>query len=231
MSPVGDSYYEDEKFVHQRVAVGEHRRVIGGMWEQIGQLQRDFLIAEGLMAEHSVLDVGCGSLRGGVYLIPYLEPAKYWGVDLNQSLLEAGWEREIVPAGLQDRQPRSQLVCLQDFEFNRLGQTFDFAIAISVFTHMNLNKIRRCLARLAPALTQGGRLYATFFEVPDSQDREESCVQKWGGVKTSSVSDPFHYRLSDFEFAVHGSGLSVTYYGDWGHPRNQKMVLFSKQQE
>jgi len=41
-----------------------HRRYVGGMWEEIGQLQFDYLVSQGLRPEHVFCDVACGSLRG-----------------------------------------------------------------------------------------------------------------------------------------------------------------------
>ncbi len=38
---------------------------VGGLWDEIGQLQFDFLRAKGLLPRHKLLDFGCGSLRGG----------------------------------------------------------------------------------------------------------------------------------------------------------------------
>ena len=40
--------YMDEALTRRRLAEHGHRAVVGGMWDQIGPLQRDFLIAQGL---------------------------------------------------------------------------------------------------------------------------------------------------------------------------------------
>jgi hypothetical protein len=53
-----------------------HRGFIGGLWDELGRLQVDFPVSEGLEPAHVLLDIGCGSLRGGVHLIPYLEPGR-----------------------------------------------------------------------------------------------------------------------------------------------------------
>src|SRR5215469_6952105 len=39
-------------------------------------------------------------------------------------------------------------------------------------------------------------------------------------------ADIFHYGLDAMQFACEGTGLSVEYEGDFGHPRNQKMLVF-----
>jgi SAM-dependent methyltransferase len=221
-----ESTYDDADAVAKASRQGGHREMIGGLWEELGQLQLDFLVAQGLRPEQTFLDVGCGSLRGGVKIIAHLDPGRYWGIDNNDVLLRAGWDEELGPAGLQSRQPREQLVALSDFQFDELMPQFDVAIAQSVFSHMSLNRIRRCLARLAPKMVRGGRLFATFFEVPSSADREQALLHEPGGISSHSDRDPYHYRLRDLEFAVEDLPWHVDYIGNWGHPRDQKMISF-----
>ncbi|MGG6294672.1 hypothetical protein ACQ4M4_09620 [Leptolyngbya sp. AN02str] len=47
----------------EEIKAGKHRQFIGGLWEELGQLQFDFLKENGLLPEHRLLDMGCGSLR------------------------------------------------------------------------------------------------------------------------------------------------------------------------
>lgn len=146
------SNYYDEAAVAGAVERGEHREVIGSMWDEIGPLQLRFLQANGLTPDSTLLDIGCGSLRLGVRAVEYLEPGNYWGTDLNPVLLDAGYDKEIVPAGLAARLPRSHLVVDEEFEFPGIPSRIDFAIATSVFTHLPFNYMRLCLARLGAQL-------------------------------------------------------------------------------
>lgn len=223
-----DSFYDDPAILKDRVLRGRHRAVVGGAWDEIGDLQRDFLVARGLLPSHVLLDVGCGALRGGVKLIPYLDPGKYWGIDKSDVLLRAGRDIELPRYGLATRQPVDQLVCLPDFEFDTLGTQFDVAIAQSVFTHLSLNRIRRCLARLAPCLKQGARLYASFFEVADGADREGDLRHADGAATSHADRSFYHYALRDFRFAIEDLPLDVESIGEWGHPRGQRMLAFSR---
>jgi len=223
-----ESRYDATDYVNEQVRNGRHRGVVGGSWEEMGQRQLDFLISHGLSADDRLIDVGCGSLRAGVKLIPFLRPGHYWGIDSNPSLLDAGWEHELGPLGLQERQPREQLVMLDDFQFEQLGQTFDVALAQSLFTHFSWNRIRRCLARLAAVVRPGGRLFATFFEVPSGQDPELPIRQQPGGIETYSDRNPYHYRFEDIELALRHLPWRAEYLGDWEHPRGQKMLAFER---
>jgi SAM-dependent methyltransferase len=223
---MGESNYDDPATAQAAVGEGRHREYVGGLWDELGSLQLAFLKAHGLRPHDRFLDVGCGSLRAGVKLIPYLDPGNYWGVDNNAPLLDAGWEHELSQVGLQDRQPRNQLVALGDFEFDRLGVTFDFALAQSVFTHFSWNRIRRCLTRLAPVIKPGGRLFATFFEVPSGRSLEEAIRHDPGGIETHSDRDPYHYRFRDLELAADGLPWRAAYIGNWQHPRGQRIMAF-----
>ena len=222
-----DSVYDSDAATAAGVAQGLHREIIGGMWDEIGRLQSKFLIDHGLRPEHKLLDIGCGSLRGGLHFIPFLNPGNYWGVDINDSLLEAGWSIELKEANLQDRQPREQLVCLKDFEFASLDAKFDFVLAQSVFSHLSFNRIRRCLSRLAPAMAPGGKFFATFFEINPDLDPEDPMPHPRGESETQSHLDPFHYSVEDFEYAIKRLPWSLHCHGDWNHPRDQNMLIFT----
>jgi SAM-dependent methyltransferase len=222
------SSYVDTETLGERVALGEHRALIGGLWDEIGALQFELMTARGLMPRHSLLDIGCGCLRGGVHFIRYLEPGNYVGVDINQSLLDAGYDVELGIAGLQSRMPRSNLMCLREFEFHRLARQFDFALALSLslFTHLPFNHIRLCLTRLAEAVKPGGVFFATYFQIPEDAPLSEPYLHPVGGITTHPAADPYHYRLADLFYAARNLPWEVKIIGDFAHPRDQKMLAF-----
>ncbi len=150
------SRYGDTGLIQAAVDAGRHRNVVGGLWEEVGRLQFEFLKNQGLEPRHRLLDIGCGSLRGGVHFIRYLDPGQYFGVDINESLLTAGYEVELRKAGLQERLPRQNLLCAGDFSLDAMPGCFDFALAQSLFSHLTFDRIRQCLERLAPKMNPGG---------------------------------------------------------------------------
>ena len=221
-----ESPYFDHQEIQRAVDRGEHREVVGGLWDEIGKLQYRFLIDHGLRPQHIFLDIGCGSLRAGVHLIRYLDAGNYIGVDINQSLLDAGFTVELNATGLQGRIPRENLVCLPEFEFDRLGRQFDFALAHSLFTHLTFNRIRRCLERVAPVINVGGRIFATFFELPRTVSPSVAYTHDPGDIVTYDTRDPYHYKLADFFHAASGLPWQIHYIGNWDHPRGQRMLEF-----
>jgi len=206
-----------------------HRKTVGGMWDQIGKLQFDFLVTNGMLPNHYLLDVGCGSLRGGVHAIGYLKKAHYFGIDKNQDLINAGWNIELPKYGLLEKSPN--LVLLNDFGFESLDQKFEYAMAQSVFTHLPKHEIVKCLTHLDRVLEKGGLFFATFFESPSDKANVEPIPHPTrDGAEIISYfnKDPFHYGFQTFEEICENLDLDVTYIGDWNHPRDQKMMLFTK---
>jgi hypothetical protein len=221
-----ESPFFDHEPIQRAVRSGQRREAVAGHCDEIGPLQYRFLLDQGLQRRHTLLDIGCGSLRGGVDFIRYLDAGNYIGVDIAQSLSDAGFEVELKAAGLQDKLPRENLICITDFEFGQLGRSVDFALADAVFTHLTFNRIRRCLERLACVMRIGGRFFATFFELPRDACFSQPYMHRPGGIVTYDTSDPYHYKLADLFFAASGLPWQIRYSGGWQHPQGQRMLEF-----
>ncbi len=199
---------------------------IGGKWEEIGRLQFNFIIKNGLRPEDKFLDIGCGSLRGGIHFVKYLNQGNYCGIDREKHFLEAAREVELPNRQLEYKAPR--LLCRNDFDFSKFGLEFDWALAQSVFSHLPWNSILRCLINLEKVLKKGGRFYATFFEDDRTGNQLTPLKHRPGGVVTYFDQDPFHYKFQVFLELAAKVSLRVENLGDWNHPRNQKMLVFRK---
>lgn len=193
-----------------------HRTYIGGdtpeFWYGIGRLQYHMLVAEGLRPHHHFLDVACGSLRLGQYLIPFLEPRHYYGLDGMGDLIAAGVANEVTPEIVALKQPQFAV----NFDFDTPGlDRFDFAIAQSLFTHLVLDDIALCFRKLRSKCAPSAKFFFTFFE----GER---------GANPQGRSDPhqnWHYRVEDLEAAAQPHGWRLRYIGDWRHPRAQRLAL------
>jgi SAM-dependent methyltransferase len=205
-----------------------HRGTVRGtdaFWDYLGKLQLDYLVEQGLRPEHYVLDVGCGPLRAGVHFIGYLDAGHYAGIDKRGDTLERARDIELPRYGLAKKSPN--LLVNGAFEFSKLGMTFDYAIAQSVFTHLPVNNIVRCLVEMSKVLNPGGRFYATIYENPNGKQFLGE-IQQSERVVSYPDRDKYHYDLDTLRCAAQGTGLMMSYSGDWGHPDNQKMVVFSR---
>ena len=212
----------DRQLSESDLLKNKHRDLIGGRWDEIGRLQYDFLLSKGLQSDSTLLDIGCGCLRGGIHFIKYLEAGKYYGLDVNASLIKAA-QREIELARLQNKQPH--LLVTDKFEIDKFQQQFDFMLSISLFTHLPMNIIIRCLSEAKKNLAPLGKYYATFFIAPTSA-HIAPITHYPGGMTSYYDSDPFHYSLEEISLMAGLAGLEVNSIGSWQHPRNQKIVEF-----
>ena len=95
--------------------------------------QVTLLLAAGLRDTHRLVDIGCGSLRAGRMLIPYLRQERYFGVEPNRWLVERGIEYELGRDLIGLKLPAFRFV--DDFSLGAFDVSFDFALAHSVFSH------------------------------------------------------------------------------------------------
>jgi hypothetical protein len=75
-------------------------------YDLIAAMTFNLLTTLGLRQHHSLLDVGCGSLRIGRLLIPYLNRDKYVGIEPNEWLVRQGIRHEMGETLLQIKRPK-----------------------------------------------------------------------------------------------------------------------------
>lgn len=177
-----------------------------------GELPFDFLAAQGLRPFDVLLDIGCGSLRGGVHFIAYLDPGNYLGMDKEQELLDLGVREELGTEVYRAKDP--ELIASDCFEFLRFSKQPTFALAQSVFTHLTADPINLCMERLRIAAQPGCRFYATFFEGDDPSPPRSHDHRVF-----------FYTREQMASFGL-ARGWEPRYIGNWDHPRGQVMVEY-----
>jgi SAM-dependent methyltransferase len=221
-----DPTYQTYDFTSpDRIAGLKHRGFVGGHWDEMADLQMEFLKAHGLRPEHTFLDVGCGSLRAGRHISAYLDPGNYYGVDINHSLLVTGYDHELDDAG-RARLPAANLHATDRFDVD-FGVKFDVAIAQSVFTHVSLNWMRLCLYRVAQVMKPGGRFYVTFFEQPNEFPLDG--ISKTGNRFTER--NAYWYYRRDLRWVAQRSPWDFNYIGKWNHPADSRMVEYTRRED
>ena len=194
-----------------------HRHYVGGLWDQIGKLQFEFLKSKGLQPQHVLLDIACGSLRAGSHFILYLDRGNYLGLDKERRLIELGVKAELDTQTIQEKAP--QFVISGAFEFSKFTRRPDFALAQSLFTHLQAEDIRLCLANLRACTSPGSRFYATYQLVPEASYRPNQG--------RSQAHRIFRYTRRIAEDFGASCGWRAHYIGDWSHPRGQSMMEYT----
>lgn len=138
-------------------------------YDFMGATQFRLLTSLGLRAHHKLLDFGCGSLRAGKMLIPYLNPGNYYGQEPNQWLLDEGIKNEIGQDLVQIKKP--QFSNRNDFTIG-FNESFDFIVAQSIFSHTNLELTRKGLASIFQSLSETGLAVVTMVEGSDYSGEE-----------------------------------------------------------
>jgi hypothetical protein len=113
------------------------------VFERVGRLQLILCLKEGLYPDSKVLDIGCGCLRGGYWLIHFLDPGCYFGIEPNRDVLDAGVKHFLEPGLVETKCPRFDYN--SSFDASLFGEVFDFYVARSIWTHASKLQIQTML--------------------------------------------------------------------------------------
>jgi len=182
-------------------------------YDLIAGMTFNLLTTLGLRQHHSLLDVGCGSLRIGRLLIPYLNRGKYFGVEPNEWLVKEGIKQELGEALLEIKRPTFFFSTSPDV-ISQAKVLFNFVVAQSIFSHCGLDLIKQWLSAISRSLAGDGALIATF--LPGDED---SPTKGW--VYPECVN----YRAATMRQLAANAGLRFELL-DWKHPR-QTWALFA----
>ena len=194
----------------------EHYRAYVGPpqdYDLISAMVFNLLTTLGLRQHHTVIDIGCGSLRNGRLLIPYLNAGNYIGIEPNKWLIDDGVKYETGNDLVRIKRPA--LLVGDSADVLSSGMQADFVFAQSIFSHCGLDLIEQWLCGIKPHLKDGGVFVATF--LVGEEDFEGAgwiypgCVKyKLGTISAISSRLGYHFKMLN-----------------WWHPR-QNWCLFHK---
>lgn len=158
------SYYEES-----------HHKSYGRPW-CLGRDHFDYLVSRGLRPSDNFLDLGCGALRTGIFVIPYLEPGRYYGVEAHRLSLEAAANYEIPLNKLAHKNPR--LLHSSTFDLAHWNVTFDWIFAFSLFklNHVDLALQGVAFRRMSETLAKDGTIVLS----PPLVDRQIELIESVG---------------------------------------------------
>lgn len=191
-----------------------HRSFVGrpNLYDVIGGLQFSLLFLLGMRENHTLLDIGCGSLRSGRLSITYLNPGHYFGIEPEEWLVAEGILHNLGSELISIKQP--QFLYDDNFTCTDFGQIFDFVLAHSIFSHAASDQVRRCMSEVSQSMHERSLFLATY-NVGD----EDYAGTTW---KYPSVS----YTEAGFQQMAIESGLVVRPLALF-HPTRQTWVLLT----
>lgn len=138
----------------------------------IGAMHRETFVRAGLRPTDNVLEVGCGTGRVAIALVPVLGGGSFDGFDISRRAID--WCRDnITPRHPTFRFAHADVYnefynpggrCrARRFRFPYPAAAFDFVYLTSVFTHMLPRDLSHYLAEVSRVLRPGGRCVVTFF--------------------------------------------------------------------
>jgi SAM-dependent methyltransferase len=183
----------------ERIFVG------GGDFLEVGTHYLNLFKKFGLKPHHRVLDIGCGIGRMAVPMTQYLDAAgRYDGFDIREDGVQ--WCRERIstqyPSFRFEHTPLRNSMYLPDsaqdasgFRFPYPSGSFDFAIATSVFTHLQEPVVCRYLDEINRVLKPRGRIAATFFLF--AQDSRPHATREENGLHFPHHCGHYRVQLQD----------------------------------
>lgn len=181
-------------------------------FEDMQKWQTDLMLDLGLKSNQTIIDLGCGILRGGIPLIEYLDIDNYYGMDITLKALLEG-HRRIHKNGLEMKKPT--LIHNSDLRFRELqGIKANWLLAQSVWTHLPPENLEQCLNNMGRALSPNATIVATIHETKSSEPEMIGSVDR--------INIDFAYSL-DWIRKTAGEKYSVDHL-DVSHPNEQEVI-------
>jgi len=147
------------------------------LFETAGRKLLITLLNEGLTPSSKVLDIGCGCLRGGYWLIHFLDEGCYFGIEPNIEMLEAGIRILLEPGLANLKLPKFDNNA--DFDFTIFKEKFDFIVARSIWTHSSKQQIQTMLDGFVTTSNNQGEFLTSY--VKPSFFKKDYMGTKWLG--------------------------------------------------
>jgi SAM-dependent methyltransferase len=193
-----------------------HREFVGPVerYDVNAAMMFNLLTTLGLRGGHKLLDIGCGSLRNGRLLIPYLEAGNYVGFEPNRWLVEEAIRTEIGADIVRLKKSRFFYSTSPDDLDPTLR--FDYAFANAIFVHGPLSLFQSWITKTSQCLNDNGVFLASF-HVGDEDHKGDSWLY------------PGHtqFRLDTIRAAAVKAGFRFQTLS-WRHPHGYAWGLFAK---
>ena len=157
-----------------------------------GRNQLIVLLSRGLRPDSKVLDVGCGALRAGFWLVRLLNRDCYFGIEPAADVMQAGIDHFLDEQLIELKRPRFDTN--PDFDFSVFNEEFDYVLARSIWTHATKDQIITMLDGFVKHTAGRGTFLTSY--LPKARGREDYLGDEWVGFShESNVGGWVHHSL------------------------------------
>ena len=142
-----------------------------------------YLLRAGLNPDSKIVDLGCGVLRVGYWLIHFLDQACYCGIEPHAGRLDIGTKSILEAETLKAKLPRFDTNA--EFDTSVFGEKFDFFLAYSIWTHASKPQVTAMLDSFVRDATPDGKFLTSY--LPAGWRHPDYQGDSWYG--TSHESD------------------------------------------
>lgn len=186
------------------------------LWKMKQEFQINFLKSKGLSKEHNLLDIGCGTLRGGIPLIDYLDNGNYTGIDIRSEAIKEAF-KELKEEGLENKNPIVKQ--FDSFQELKLENQYIYMFAFSVLIHMEDSICKSCIQFASENLKEDG----VFFANVNYGERKDG---NWQGYPIAFRSFKFYQELATvFQLKVEEIGTLLELGHDSGSELGDSQVM------
>ena len=163
---------------HGHPAIGPKARPLRNESELL-----EFLLKHGLKPGDLTIDYGCGSLRLASPLIDFLEPGKYWGMDLAQDFLDLG-RAHLSPELAQAKRPRLDVIG-DDVVQRARSEAPRYIISWHVCSKVPENRFDAYIGNIATMMTPGATALIHF---PEAVEIRKQTGLAWARPRSQIVA-------------------------------------------
>jgi SAM-dependent methyltransferase len=193
-------------------------------FEMLGRMQFAMMVREGIYPWSKVLDIGCGCLRGGYWMIHFLDAGCYFGIEPNTAMVEAGFKEIIGPEIMEEKRPT--IDNNDQFDASVFGVRFDAFLARSIWTHASKPQIRIMLDHFVKLGTENAFFMASYLP-PKFPWQDYKGVEYRGKSHKSNVGDLVCHSFKSIESECKVRGLFIRELSD-GVLLGQKWLKIAK---